>query len=231
MPKLEDKRRDPCDETSTMRSIDAGLRLSTLSAWGLAVSCAERSKKPLLRLRWVNHFLRETTIRSKVLASRFSRTAKAAFSVSANAQVFRAHNPAGQHNVGRQDEIEIVKSFLWSTVAEAAPRHGGRQRKTFVARSCRIFTGNLVTNETAELELRRGFRGQNHHRLNNLMPRSSTFDLGDMHANISAHASDNILGRFQKPPLLLVCVLLGAAHAIYLLVKKYLNYRVCLKLG
>jgi hypothetical protein len=41
----------------------------------------------------------------------------------------RAHTPAGQHDVGRQDEIEIVKSFLWSIVAEAAPRHGGRQRK------------------------------------------------------------------------------------------------------
>jgi hypothetical protein len=93
------------------------------------------------------------------------------------------------------------------------------------------FTDNLATNETAELEVRRGFRGQNHHHLNTLMPRSSTFDFGDMHVNISARASDNILERFQKPPLLLVCFVLGAAHTIYLLVKKYLNYRVCLKLG
>jgi len=76
-----------------------------------------------------------------------------------------------------------------------------------------------------------GFRGQNHHHLNTLMPRPSTFDFRDMHANISARASDNILERFQKPPLLLVCFVLGAAHAIYLLVKKYLNYRVCLKFG
>jgi hypothetical protein len=63
------------------------------------------------------------------------------------------------------------------------------------------------------------------------MPRSSTLDFGDMHANISARTSDNTLERFQKPSLLLVCFVLGAAHAIYLLVKKYRNYRVCLKLG
>jgi hypothetical protein len=62
------------------------------------------------------------------------------------------------------------------------------------------------------------------------MRQSSTFDFRDMHANISTRASENILERFQKPPLLLACFVLGAAHAIYLLVKKYLNYRVCLKL-
>jgi hypothetical protein len=38
-------RRNPCDETSTMRSMEASLRLSTLSAWGFAVSRAERSRK------------------------------------------------------------------------------------------------------------------------------------------------------------------------------------------
>jgi hypothetical protein len=52
-----------------------------------------------------------------------------------------------------------------------------------------------------------------------------------MHANISTRTSNSILESFQKPSLLLVCVVLGAAHTIYLLVKKYLNYRVCLKLG
>ena len=158
-------------------------------------------------------------------------TAKAAFSVSGNAQVFRAHTSAGQHNVEWQDEIEIAKSFLLVNRYGSCAEARRQAEKDVGGEALAHFTGNLVTNERQNLSFEGGFCGQNHHHLNTLIPRSSTFDFGDMHANISARASDNILERFQKPPLLLVCFVLGAAHAIYLLVKKYLNYRVCLKLG